>query len=191
MAIASNLVTPEEYLRAERTSEQKHEYMDGQVLAMAGANRKHRQITNNILSHLMQSTRGTGCEPDNSETRLYIPASNRYTYADGVMTCGEQQYLDDKLDTLLNPGLIVEVLSASTEAYDRGEKFRNYRSIPSFCEYLTVAQDRILVEQLIQVEGANTGDWLYTAYESLDSAVSLIVSGLKLPLQVIYGGVSI
>jgi Uma2 family endonuclease len=176
---------------AERISEEKHEYLDGQVFAMAGANRKRCQIANNILAYLLQTTRPSDCEPDNSDTRLYIPAVNQHTYADVVMTCGGAQYQDDKLDTLLNPGLIIEVLSPSTEAYDRGEKFQNYRSISRFREYLMVTQDRMLVEHLTRVDGAKTTDWLYTAYETGDSQIPLLVSGVSLPLSTIYQGVAL
>jgi Uma2 family endonuclease len=128
MATAPNTLTPEEYLRLERASLEKHEYEGGHMFAMAGANRRHRIINDNIRFALRLKEAACGCVSDNSDTRLFIPATGGYTYSDVVMTCGEEQrFQDDALDTLLNPTLIVEVLSPSTENYDRGGKFYRYR----------------------------------------------------------------
>ena len=187
MATAPNFITPEEYLRLERASEEKHEYADGQMFAMAGANKKHRTIMGNVYVSLVRLSPSTGCTPDNSETRLFIPATGRYTYADAVLTCGEEEYQDDVLDTLLNPTLIVEVLSPSTEAYDRGKKFQAYRSIPSFSEYLLIAQDEILVEYHVRQAGR---EWKQQFYQEIGDAVPLERSGIVLPLTTIYEGVA-
>ncbi len=188
MATAPLFVTPQEYLRIERASEEKHEYIDGQMFAMAGANRKHRQLMNNILGLLLQST-GEGCEADNSETRLYIPQTGRYTYADVVLKCGEElKHQDDNLDTLLNPNLIVEVLSPSTEAYDRGAKFRAYQSIPSFVEYLLVSQDKVLVEHYTRNQNDS---WTYRAFSTPAETITFFTSGPALPMEVIYRGVQL
>ena len=135
MATAPDTLTPEEYLRLERASLEKHEYAEGQMSAMAGANRKHRMLTDNIRFALRVKDAASGCVSDNSDTRLFIPATGGYTYPDVVMTCGElQRFQDDALDTLLNPMSIVEVLSPSTAKYDRGGKLISYTSIPSFSE---------------------------------------------------------
>lgn len=185
MATVPSVITPDEYLRRERSSEQKHEYSDGRMFAMAGASREHRKIMNNILVFLIQSAKGSICAPDNSETRLFIPANGRYTYADVVMTCGEQQYQDDQLDTLLNPTLIVEILSPTTEAYDRGKKFPAYRSIPTFSEYLLVAQDETMVEYYLRQQDRQ---WTHHFYQERAESVELHSSGISLPLEVIYEG---
>jgi Uma2 family endonuclease len=188
MATALNTITPEEYLRLERASEEKHEYADGQMFAMAGANRKHRLITINIQFALRAKEEESGCVSDSSDTRLFIPVTKRYTYADAVLTCGEEQrYQDDVLDTLLNPTLIVEVLSPSTEAYDRGKKFINYTSINSFAEYLLISQDEVLVEQRARIAPL---EWRQKFFRRLEDSVTL-AGGIVLPVSTIYAGVKL
>ena len=187
MASAPNFTTPEEYLRLERASEEKHEYVDGQMFAMAGANRRHRELMDNVMFYLRGKRSESECTTSNSETRLFIPATGRYTYADAVMICEEEEYQDDILDTLLNPTLIVEVLSPSTEAYDRGKKFQAYRSIPSFSEYLLIAQDEIMVEYHLRQAGR---EWKQQFYQEITDAVHLERSGILLPLSAIYDGVA-
>jgi Uma2 family endonuclease len=188
MATAPNTLTPEEYLRLERASEEKHEYADGQMFAMAGANRKHRMITANIQFALRAKEAASGCVSDSSDTRLFLPATKKYTYPDVVMTCGEeQQYQDDVLDTLLNPTLIVEVLSPSTEASDRGKKFISYTSIPSFAEYLLVSQDEVLVEQRVRLAPQ---EWRQRFFHQLEDSVTL-GGGIVLPLSTIYSGIKL
>jgi len=189
MATAPNFLTPEEYLRLERASLEKHEYADGQMFAMSGANRKHRLIQDNIRFALRAKEKGSGCVSDNSDTRLFIPVSKRYTYPDTVMTCGEKQrFQDDSLDTLLNPTLIVEVLSPSTADYDRGGKFVAYMSIPSFSEYLLISQDEVLVEQRVRLAPQ---EWKTRFFRQLDDSVTLESGGgiFVLPLATIYADV--
>jgi Uma2 family endonuclease len=189
MATALNTTTAEEYLRLEQASLEKHEYADGQMLAMAGANRKHRIITDNIRFALRLKDRASGCVSDNSGTRLFIPATGGYTYPDVVMTCGEnQRFQDDAMDTLLNPTLIVEVLSPSTANYDRGGKFNSYTSIPSFAEYLLVSQDELLVEWRVRIAPQ---EWRTRFFQSLVDSVTLQHSGIVLPLTAIYDGIKI
>ena len=189
MASAPNILTPEEYLQLERAAVEKHEYADGQMFAMAGANRKHRKITLNINIALEAKEAAAGCVSDNSDTRLYIPATRGYTYPDAVMTRGQQQvYQDDALDTLLNPTLIVEVFSPGTADYDRGRKFNSYTSIPSFSEYLLISQDEVLVEQRVRLAPR---EWRTRFFQSLDDSVTLEHGGIVLPLSTIYSGVKI
>jgi Uma2 family endonuclease len=188
MSTAPNTLTPEEYLRLERASLEKHEYADGQMFAMAGANRKHRMITDNIRFALRVKDAESGCVSDNSDTRLFIPVTAGYTYPDVVMTCGaEQRFQDDTLDTLLNPTLIVEVLSPSTANYDRG-KFNSYTSIPSFSEYMLVSQDEVLVEQRVRL---GPQEWRTRFFRSIEDSVTLENGGMVLPLSTIYAGVEI
>lgn len=185
----SKFITPEEYLRLERASEEKHEYADGQIFAMAGASLNHRVITDNIRFFLRFKEAGFGCRSDNSDTRIFIPATKRYTYPDVVMTCGEERrFQDDSRETLLNPTLIVEVLSPSTADYDRGGKFNSYTTIPSFSEYLLVSQDEGLVESRVRVARQ---EWRTRFFSSRDDSVTLESGGgaFVLPLSVIYADV--
>jgi Uma2 family endonuclease len=134
------ILTEAEYLAFERSADVRHEYSSGQIYAMAGATREHNLITGNVAGELRAQLKGKPCEIYSSDMRVRIARSGQYTYPDVVVVCGTPQFLDDHNDTLLNPLLIIEVLSSSTEAYDRGEKFRAYRSIDSFAEYVLIAQ---------------------------------------------------
>ncbi len=130
--------TPAEYLAWERAAPDKHEFLGGEIFAMAGASFAHNKIVGNIVGELRDALRDRPCDVTPSDLRVKIPAVGLYTYPDAVVVCGEPQFEDDKLDTLLNPTVIVEVLSDSTEAYDRGKKFRYYRTIPSLRDYVLV-----------------------------------------------------
>ncbi len=137
----SGLMTEEEYLAFERAALEKHEFVDGRVYAMAGATREHNLITGNIARRLGNQLEGKPCETYSNAMRVRIPRSGRFTYPDVVVVCGAPQFLDDEFDTLLNPLLIVEVLSHTTGKYDSIQKFRDYRSIESLSKYLLIAQD--------------------------------------------------
>jgi len=143
--------TPEEYLALERRSAAKNEYIHGEIVAMTGASRRHNLIAGNVFATLhAQLRKGRDCEAYTNDMRVRIPATNLYTYPDVVVACGEPRFDDGELDTLLNPTLVAEVLSKSTEDYDRGTKFANYRTLPSFAEYLVIAQDRVHVEHHVR-----------------------------------------
>jgi Uma2 family endonuclease len=141
--LAKSFLTPEEYLKIERQAEYKSEYFAGEMFAMAGAVERHNLICWNILGQLYHQMRQRRCRAYPSDMRVRVSATGLYTYPDIVALCGEPKFLDDHRDTLLNPSVIVEVLSPSTEAYDRGRKFEHYRSIESLAEYLLVASDRV------------------------------------------------
>ena len=145
-------VTPEEYLALDRQAEIRSEYIEGEVFAMAKASRNHRRIVQNLTCHLRQKLNGTECNIDGPECRVAIPNRNVHTYPDVLVTCGEERYLGDSEDTLLVPVLLIEVLSPATEDYDGGRKFASYCSLPSFREYLQVAQDRASVEHFYYQE---------------------------------------
>ena len=149
-------LTVEEYLQKERVSVEKHEYWGGEIFAMAGASHAHNLIVANTIFALMQALRGK-CLVYPSDMRLHVPASGLFTYPDVSVVCGPPQFLDGAEDTLENPAVLVEVLSPATESYDRGKKFEGYRSIPSFADYLLIAQDRVMVEHYRRQEG---GGWL-------------------------------
>jgi Uma2 family endonuclease len=140
-----SFLTPEQYLEIERPAERKSEYYNGEMFAMAGAKRAHNLLVTNLLAGLHRQLRSRPCEVYPSDMRVRVSATGLYTYPDIVAVCGEQQFLDDTEDTLLNPGLLVEVLSPSTEAYDRGRKFEQYKTLDSLREYMLVASERIHV----------------------------------------------
>lgn len=180
-------VTPEEYLAYERRAEYKNEYIDGHILAMTGASRRHNLISLSVGAELRAQLRGRGCETYVTDMRVRIPTANTYTYPDVVVVCGEPQFEDEEVDTLINPVLIVEVLSKSTASYDRIDKFDNYRSIPSFAEYLLVSQDEYHVMQHVK---QTDGRWLLTDIGGRESRVELASVECTLALNDIYDRVS-
>jgi Uma2 family endonuclease len=137
-----DLVTPNEYLILERQAPYKSEYRDGQIVAMSGASRQHNIITANVVAELHAQLKQRSCTVLPSDMRVKVTSTGLYTYPDVVVVCGEALFDDNQQDTLLNPTLIVEVLSKSTEAYDRGDKFKHYRHLPSLAEYLLISQDK-------------------------------------------------
>lgn len=149
--------TAQEYLAWERLQPARHEFFQGETFAMAGATREHNLIVLNIGAELRNALRKKPCEVYPSDMRSKIPATGLYTYADAVVVCGEPEFEDDVHDTLLNPKVLVEVLSESSESYDRGKKFEQYRSIASLAEYVLVAQDQVLVEHFSRQPD---GSWL-------------------------------
>ena len=136
-------LTPEQYLEIERKAEFKSEYCRGEMFAMAGAKEAHNLLVANLVARLHEQFRSRPCRVYSSDMRVRVAPAGFYTYPDVIAVCGEPQFLDDQRDTLLNPGLLVEVLSPATEAYDRGRKFEYYKSIESLREYLLVAPDRV------------------------------------------------
>src|SRR5262249_3462500 len=133
-------ISIEEYLALERRSETRSEYLDGEIFAMAGASRSHNLIAGNSFAALHQQLRGRVCEVYSNDMRVLASAAGLLTYPDVTVSC-DPQFTDDEVDTLISPTLIIEVLSPSTESYDRGGKFASYRTIPPFVEYLLLAQD--------------------------------------------------
>jgi len=146
-AAAKRSWTPAEYLAWERSSPERHELVDGEVVAMAGASYEHNKIVGNLVGELGSALRHRPGDVMPSDLRVHVPATGLYTYPDVTVLCGDPVFEDGARDTLRNPTVIVEVLSASTEGYDRGKKFRHYRSIETFREYVLVAQDSVSVER--------------------------------------------
>jgi len=174
--------TPEEYLALERKATTKSEYLNGHIYAMAGASREHNLITGNIFGELRSQLRERPCEAYVNDMRLKISATGLYTYPDVAVVCGEPRFEDIDLDTLLNPIVLVEVLSPSTEAYDRGEKFAHYRRLESLQEYILVAQDCVRVEHYLR-QGEQ---WLLTELSNLDDVLHLVSISCDLSLHEIY-----
>lgn len=176
-------LTPAEYLAIERSAATKSEFHRGEMFAMSGASRNHVRIATNVQGLIWQHVRGKPCEVFNNDMRVKVNASGLYTYPDVSAVCGEPQFEDSHVDTLLNPLVIVEVLSPSTEDYDRGKKFELYRQLPSLREYLVVAQDRVFVEHHARQEDDS---WLLTDHS--DTARSLYLASIdcRLPLTDVY-----
>lgn len=141
-----SLLTPSGYLEIERKAEIRSEYIAGRMFPMSGSSRWHNLIAGNLLGEFWSQTRGKSCEAYISNMRVKVSSTGIYTYPDIVAVCGEPLFEDEVTDTLLNPTLIVEVLSESTEAYDRGEKFAHYRRLETLHEYVLVAQNKIRIE---------------------------------------------
>ena len=175
--------TPEEYLALERASDIRHEYIDGEIVEMAGANRRHNRISMNVGRLLDNQLLERDCNVYGSDMRVKIASTDRYTYPDVVAVCGAELFEDENEDTLLNPMLIIEVLSKSTEAYDRGEKFEYYQTIESFCEYVLIAQEPFRVEQFVRKE---QNVWTYFEYRTPDDIVKLNSVDCELVLRDIY-----
>jgi len=180
-------VTPDEYLERERAAELRSEYREGQIWAMAGASRSHNRIAGNVFALLWNQFRGGSCEAYNNDMKVRLPKTFRYVYPDFVAVCGDRQFEDDKEDVLVNPTLIVEVLSDSTEAYDRGEKWVHYQQLPSLQEYVLVSQSRAMVERFVR-----QGDlWIYSLTVGLESAVAFAGVDVVLAVADIYEGVTL
>lgn len=145
-AVLQTRLSPEEYLAFERAAEERHEYADGEIFAMSGGTIAHSAIAGNIARELGIALSGRGCLVLNPDMRIHVAATGRYVYADASVLCGKPLFHDDRRDTILNPKLIVEVLSDSTEAYDRGDKFAGYRTIASLRTYVLASQKEPHIE---------------------------------------------
>jgi Uma2 family endonuclease len=183
----SKLLTPEEYLAQERKSERRNEYLAGEVFAMVGASRRHNRIVTNLVATIDNQLRARSCNVYSSDMRVKVSTTGLYTYPDVVVTCGDEHFEDPHQDTMLNPIVIIEVLSESTEAYDRGEKFEHYQQVESLCEYLLVAQDKCRVEHFLK-QGPN--QWIYSEAHAMEDNVPLNSISCVLGLKEIYAKVS-
>jgi len=163
-------ITPEDYLAAERLSATRHELFDGSVVAMAGGSEAHNLISGNALGELRNALRDRGCRVYPGDMRIRVPRTRSYFYADVSVVCGDPEFDDEKRDVLLNPLVVVETLSPSTEAYDRGEKFREYRKIPSLREYVLISQHQPYVEVHSRCE---FNRWESRFAEGLDASIEL------------------
>ena len=179
----NSFVSPEDYLALERKNEFKSEYLDGEIRAMTGASRPHNIITLNVASELRAQLRAANCETYAMDMRVKIPARNQYTYPDVIVVCGKPELEDDYLDTLLNPTLLIEVLSKSTAKHDRTVKFDHYRTLESLAEYVLIAQDEHRVEQYTRQAD---GRWLLTDAGGPEGVVELSSVNCALPLGMIY-----
>ncbi|MEK6288958.1 MAG: Uma2 family endonuclease [Acidobacteriota bacterium] len=175
--------TPEEYLALERSSETKHEYFNGEIFAMGGASPQHVGIVTNLVVELGSQLKQGSCRVFSADLRVNVDPTGLYTYPDVVVVCEPPEFSDQQKDTLLNPVLIIEVLSDSTKDYDRGGKFEQYRTIESFAEYLLIAQDRPHVEHYVRQLDRS---WVLYETNSLDDTIRLKSVPCSLPLSEIY-----
>lgn len=175
--------TPQEYLALERSSETKHEYFKGEIFAMSGASSRHVLIVTNLVTGLWSQLRQGPCRVFSTDLRVKVDPTGLYTYPDVIVICDAPEFSDDQKDTLLNPVLIIEVLSDSTKDYDRGGKFEQYRTIGSFTEYLLIAQDRTHVEHYIR---QTDGSWVLHETNRLEDTIQLKSVPCSLPLSDIY-----
>ena len=179
---AHTIYTPEEYLALERKATLKSEYISGEILAMSGASNAHNLITLDIGTELNIQLRGRECLVYTNDMRVRTSPMGSYFYPDVVVVCGNPHFEDNVFDTLLNPTLVIEVLSPSTEAYDKGEKFRHYQELASLQEYILVSQDRVRVEQYRLTKT----QWIQTELHGHEDVLSLNSIRCELPLQDIY-----
>jgi Uma2 family endonuclease len=180
--------TLEEYFALECASERRFEFRDGEIVCMSGGSREHGRLSSNVHALLAARLAGRGCMAYTSDTALYVPAAPPYRYPDASVVCGEEQFREiNGLDALENPILIVEVLSPSSADFDRGTKFESYKSIPTFAEYLLVAQDRTHVARRTK---QSDGSWIETVFEANEETVQLASIGIDLPMGEIYEGLA-
>ena len=186
MAQPQRRLTPSEYLELERRASFRSEYLDGELFAMAGASRRHNLITLNVGAELRAALRERPCEVYPSDMRLKVPATDLYTYPDVAVVCGEPEFEDSELDTLINPTVLVEVLSPSTADYDRGAKFGHYRTLSSLREILFIAQDEVHVLQYVR---RDDGTWLLSETRNPEGALLLRSIDAELRVAEIYAKV--
>ena len=179
----SPYISPQEYLRLERQAAYRSEYVHGQIFGMGGASRNHNLVGGNIFGELRQQLKGRSCEAYMSDMRVKVTATGLYTYLDVVVVCGEPKFEDEHLDILLNPTVLVEVLSKSTERYDRIAKSSYYRTLDSLAEHLLVAQDEVRLEQYSR---QSDRQWLLLDYRTLDDIAELKSIGCSLALRDVY-----
>lgn len=181
-------ITPTEYLTRERQAEQKSEYFNGEIFAMSGASPRHVLIVTNVVAELRGQLKQRPCTVYSTDLRVKVSATGLYTYPDIVVVCDTPQFDDEQKDTLLNPTLIVEVLSDSTKDYDRGDKFENYRGIPSFMEYVLISQDKHHVEHFVR---QSDNRWILAETNSLDTSLFLSSIQCVLALREVYDKIDV
>ncbi len=185
IATTAHRYSLDEYRAIAETSEEKSEYYDGEIITMTGGTATHSRIGRNIVNLLDNNLQDTNFEAINNDLRIWIPKYRCGVYPDAMVIQGQMQFHNGRKDEILNPLLIVEVLSPSTRKYDRTDKFEMYRSIPSLCEYLLIRQDRAFVERYSkQLDG-----WLFSDFDSLENSILLESINVELAMTKIYRGV--
>ena len=186
-SLAKPRFTPQQYLDLERQADYKSEFVSGEIFAMAGASFRHNLIAANVLRELGNRLRGGPCRAVASDQRVLVQATGLYCYPDVVVVCGQPQFSDAHLGTLLNPTVLVEILSDSTESFDRGAKFAHYRRLESLQEYVLITQNLFRIEHFVR-EGER---WVLSERSSLEDTVVLDSIGCSLRLQDVYESVEL
>ena len=179
-------ISQEDYLTGERQATEKHEYFEGEVFAMSGASFNHNQIASSLMVSVGSYLKGKKCNIFGSDLRVHIPLNTLYTYPDLSIVCGKPQFVDEVFDTLLNPKVIIEILSTSTKDYDKGSKFTLYRSIPSLEEYILVDSEQVFVERFFKNK---EGSWTLVEYKVLEDHLAISSIEYSLTLSEIYANV--
>jgi Uma2 family endonuclease len=182
-AAGKTLLSPQEYLARERLADVRSEFYRGEILVMGGGSPRHSLIKTNLLCELRNALKGRPCTAYDSVLRIRVSATGLYTYPDASVICGELEFDDQQRDTVLNPTLLAEVLSESTEAYDRGKKFGHYRQLASLQEYLLVAQDSPRLERFARNPD---GTWTLTVVSGMDQSLDLPAIGVRLSLAEVF-----
>jgi Uma2 family endonuclease len=175
-------VTEEQYLAIDRASEFRNELLDGEIVPMSGGGLRHAQVKGGMVGQLYIALQGSDCEAFTSNFRVRV-SSRIYTYPDAIVVCGKPLLADGRKDTLLNPRVIVEVLSPSTEHYDRGLKFQYYRAMESLQDYILVSQDQIRIEQFTRGDARS---WTLRDYQSVGETLRIESVGVSIPIARIY-----
>ena len=179
---AQTYLSPDEYIAAERKATLKSEYLSGEIVAMSGASNAHNLITMNVATGLYNQLAERGCRVYASDMRVGIGAEVSYFYPDMAVVCDEPRFEDNALDTLINPIVVIEVLSPSTEAYDRGEKSGRYRQLKSLQEYILISQNQVHVEHYLR-QGKQ---WILSKFSTLENVLPLTSIEAELSLNQIY-----
>ncbi|MFN2452939.1 MAG: Uma2 family endonuclease [Pyrinomonadaceae bacterium] len=183
-----SFVNEDEYLRRELEAEYKSEYFNGEIFAMGGASESHVLITLNVAATLRAALRGKPRRVYAADLRVRVSPTGLYTYPDVVVVCGERKFYEKQKDTLHNPTAIFEVLSESTQDYDRGQKFEHYRRLDTLQEYITIAQDRVHVEHYAR---QNDNRWLLTEMNELDVVLRLLSLDCEIALADVYENIEL
>jgi len=184
-AYGKSLFTPEEYLEWEKEQTGKHEFFQGEIFAMSGAGSRHNLIFSNLFGELFIKLKGKSCKPYGSDMRIHIPQNTLYTYPDISVICRDIINTDIDEDTVILPSVLFEILSPSTRNYDRGDKFKLYRDIPSLKEYIMVDSTSILLETF---RINSTGHWELEEYKKLQENLEISSLSLSIPITDIYQG---
>ena len=178
------ILTPEDYLKFEREADSRHEFLDGEIYAMAGESLSHSRVCMNLAREAGNSLKGKKCEPLSPNMKVRTPRASLFSYPDLTIVCGEPLFHDVKKDVLVNPKVIFEVLSPSTAEYDRTTKFQKYRmGNETLTDYILVSQDKSFVEHF---KKQNDNNWIYKSYSDLDDVLKIETTDCELSLQEIY-----
>lgn len=185
LAYGKQKYTIEEYLEMEELATEKHEYYQGEIFAMSGAKHQHNIVKKNVYSSLLSKLKGKPCQPWDSDSRVHIQKNTLFTYPDISVVCGDPEFLNNDEWNLLNPTVIIEVLSPSTKNYDRGDKFNLYRDIPSLKEYILVEPEKISIKAFYINQN---GQWKLKEYKNLTDILEIKAIQFSMPLTDVYEG---